>query len=160
MFIILISINSCNNRRKNEINTIFEKIKQVEILAYLDRNLWDKEDNPNYFKLNFIEKNGKFEINRKYIKNKIILNKSQLTIFKENLSKCKTEDWSAACFDPRHLIIFYDQNDKIYGYIELCFDCNRSKSSENLQLISECALGLEDTFKEFGITYFGEEENN
>ena len=57
------------------------------------------------------------------------------------------------------MILFYNDNDKIFNYIEVCFDCNRS-TSENFETFSKCALGLEKTFKEFGITYYGEEENN
>ncbi len=57
------------------------------------------------------------------------------------------------------MILFYNDNDKIFNYIEVCFDCNRS-TSENFETFSKCALGLEKTFKEFGITYFVEEENN
>lgn len=155
LFIILIS-DSCNLKHKREINSIFDKVNRIEILAYVDRNKWNQEDNLDYLKLNFIQ-NGRLEINKKYLKNRIYLNKEQIEILKNKLIKCNTENWAAACYDPRHALLFYDQKDKIFGHIEMCFDCNGSRSSENLKNFSECALGLEKTFKEFGITYFGED---
>lgn len=155
-FLMLVFIfNSCNIKIKKEINSTFEKVKRIEILAYEDRNQWTKEDNPDFLKLNYIQ-NGKLEINKKYLRNRISLNKEQIEILKNKLRKCETENWAAACYDPRHAILFYDKNDKIFGYIEMCFDCNGRRSSENFKVFSECALGLEETFKEFGITYFGE----
>ena len=152
-------IDSCSLKHKEEVNSIFDKVNRIEILAYVDRNQWNQEDNPDYLKFNFIQ-NGKLKISKKYLKNRISLNKEQIEILKSKLRKCDRENWAAACYDPRHAILFYDENDKIFGHIEMCFDCNGSRSSENLKNFSECALGLEETFKKFGITYFGEEENN
>ncbi|MFY8181440.1 MAG: hypothetical protein ACOVLG_06665 [Flavobacterium sp.] len=154
---VLFLTNSCNTTFRKEINSSFEKTKRIEILAYIDRNQWDEEDNPNYLKLNYI-KNGKLEINKKYLKNRITLNEDQTIILKEKLSKCEIENWGAKCYNPRHALLFYDENDKIYGYIEMCFDCNGSKSSENFKAFSGCVLGLKETLKEFGITYFNEDK--
>jgi hypothetical protein len=158
LVLVIFIFNSCSLKLKKEINSNFEIAKRIEILAYTDRNQWDKQDNPEYFKLNFIKK-GKLEINKKYLKNRIILNEKQTEILKNNISSCKTENWVAACYNPRHAIFFYDKNDKIFGYIEMCFDCNSSRSSENFKAFSKCALGLKETLKEFGITYFEEEYN-
>lgn len=159
LLFVLFLTNSCNITLKREVNSAFEKTKRIEILAYIDRNQWDEEDNPNYLKLNYIQK-GKLEINKKYLKNRISLNEEQIKTLEDKLSNCETESWAAACYDPRHAILFYDQNDKIFGYIEICFGCNSSKSSENFKDFSECAKGLENTFKDFGITYFDENNEN
>jgi reverse gyrase len=155
LLFVLFLTNSCSTTLRKEINSAFEKTKRIEILAYIDRNQWDEEDNSNYSKLNYI-KNGNLEINKKYLKNRIILNEEQIEILKKRLSKCEIENWGAKCYNPRHAILFYDKNDKIYGYIEMCFDCNGSESSENFKAFSGCALGLKETLKEFGITYFNE----
>lgn len=32
---------------------------------------------------------------------------------------------SAACYNPRHGIIFYDSSEKIIGFLEICFECHR-----------------------------------
>jgi predicted nucleotidyltransferase len=65
-------------------------------LAYIDRNQWDEEDIHNYLKLNYI-KNGKLEINKKYLKNRITLNEDQTIVLKERLSKCEIENLGAKC---------------------------------------------------------------
>ena len=75
---------------------------------------------------------------------------------KNSLINCKTKNWVAACYDPRHSILFYNEKDEIFGYIEICFECNRVESTSNLKFISECALSQEELFKEFGITYFND----
>lgn len=155
LLFVLFLTNSCSTTLRKEINSAFEKTKRIEILAYIDRNQWDEEDNSTYLKLNYI-KNGNLEINKKYLKNRIILNEEQIKILKKRLSKCEIENWGAKCYNPRHAILFYDKNDKIYGYMEMCFDCNGSESSENFKTFSGCALGLKETLKEFGITYFND----
>ncbi|MCH2231402.1 MAG: hypothetical protein MK105_13780 [Crocinitomicaceae bacterium] len=38
---------------------------------------------------------------------------------------------SAACYNPRHGIIFYDINSSVIGYLEICFECNRIYSFPN-----------------------------
>jgi hypothetical protein len=156
IFFLFIVMNSCNFQRKSEIDLIFEQTKKIEILAYLDRNQWKKEDNEKYYSpVNYI-KDKKIEINEKYLKNKIVLNSNQINKLKEELMNSKVENWEAACYDPRHAIIFYDNKNEVFGYVELCFDCNGSYYSPNMEIISKPALRQEKLFKEFGITYFNE----
>lgn len=150
-------MNSCDSQRKSEIDLIFEQTKKVEILAYLDRNQWEKEDNPDYFKLDFI-KNNKVKINKKYLRNSIVLDSFQIKKLKEGLVNCQIENKELLCYDPRHLILFYNNENKIFGYIELCFVCNESHYSPNMEILSKCALRQEKLFKEFGITYFNDTE--
>ncbi len=88
--------NSCNTTFRKEINSSFEKTKRIEILAYIDRNHWNEEDNPNYLKLNYI-KNGNLEINKKYLKYRIVLNEERIQILKKSLVKCEIENWVAKC---------------------------------------------------------------
>lgn len=151
MIVVLFSTISCNFEQKKEINLIFEKTSRIEILAFINRNEWNEMD----INLNYIN-NGKIELKNKYLKNRISLNAQQIKKLKKSLSKCEIKNWEAACYYPRHAIIFYDKNVKVFGHIEICFDCNRSASSNNMLSFSECALGLEELFKEFGITYFNE----
>ena len=72
-------IDSCSLKHKEEVNSIFDKVNRIEILAYVDRNQWNQEDNPDYLKLNFIQ-NGKLKISKKYLKNRISL-KSRFVVF-------------------------------------------------------------------------------
>ncbi|RXR28896.1 hypothetical protein EQG68_13770 [Flavobacterium piscinae] len=158
IFFLFIVMNSCNFHGKSEIDLIFEQTKKIEILAYLDRNQWEVEDNPDYFDLKYIENNN-IKIKEKYLKNRIILNSLQIDNLKKGLyENCKSFSIFeiAKCYNPRHSIIFYNEKNEIFGYIEICFECNRTKSSTNLNFISECALSQEELFKKFGITYFNE----
>lgn len=155
LFFVLI-LNSCNFHRKSEIDVIFEQTKKIEILAYLDRNQWEKEDNPKYYSpVNYI-KDKKIDIKEKYLKNRIVLNSTQINKLKNELINSEVENWEAACYNPRHAIIFYNNKNEVFGYVELCFDCNGSYYSPNMEIISKLALRQEKLFKEFGITYFNE----
>jgi hypothetical protein len=151
----LFIFNSCDFQGKSEIDVIFEQTKKIEILAYLERGQWDRLDNPDYLTVNYI-KNRKLDIKEKYLRNRIVLNDNQIKILKKELGNCKTENWEAMCYMPRHAILFYNENDEISGYIEVCFQCNGSDSSPNLKFLSKCALRQKELFKEFGITYFNE----
>ena len=132
--ILLIGLFSCNKEEKKSNNDIetkktevlefeivkpaeleknvddfFSNVSKIEIFAYLDRNKWDKSDNPDYRNPDYI-KNNKIEIKDKYLRNRIVLSNSQI---KELLVGFKKGyyDYTAACYDPRHAIIFYDKDD-------------------------------------------------
>jgi hypothetical protein len=143
---------------EKNVDDFFKNVSKIELLAYLDRNKWDKLDNPDYRNPNYI-KNNKFEIKEKYLRNKIVLTKNQILMLQNGFKEGYYEV-AAACYDPRHAIIFYDKNNVIIGNIEICFECNNVSSSKNLYSIGKTASNQLDLFKKFGITYFGEEENN
>ncbi len=50
----------------------------------------------------------------------------------------------SSCFFPRHTILFYDKNNKVIGFIEICFECDMVLSSPNLKKM------VEGNFKEGG----------
>ncbi|RAK25319.1 hypothetical protein B0I03_101493 [Flavobacterium aquaticum] len=175
--ILLIGLFSCNKEEKKSINMIetkktevlefeivkpaeleknvddfFSNVSKIEIFAYLDRNKWDKSDNPDYRNPDYI-KNNKIEIKDKYLRNRIVLSTSQVKELQAGF-KNGYYDIAAACYDPRHAIIFYDKNDVIIGNIEICFECNNVSSSKNLYSIGRSASNQMDLFKKFGITYF------
>ncbi len=62
-----------------------------------------------------------------------------------------------ACFNPRNAIIFYDQNGKIFDYLEVCFECTRYYSlSEKMTIGTYCAQKYEllrKIFLDLGIKY-------
>lgn len=52
--------------------------------------------------------------------------------------KIDTEDITA-CYNPRNAILFCDKNNNLLDYIELCFECSRSRmSSEKISLGDVC----------------------
>jgi len=55
---------------------------------------------------------------------------------------------SRACFDPRNAFIFFDKDGKVFDYIEICFECERTESkSGKLYLGSGCNQELDMTKK-------------
>ena len=64
------------------------------------------------------------------------------------------------CYNPRNAILFVDKDNKVFEFIEICFECERTRtSSDNLSLGVDCNQKLqliksffEDTGIEYGIT--------
>ncbi|KPE52725.1 hypothetical protein [Chryseobacterium indologenes] len=61
------------------------------------------------------------------------------------------------CFFPRNAILFYDKNDKVFAYFEICFECSGIVSSPKNMLapIEACEYlypELEKFFKSKGVT--------
>jgi hypothetical protein len=134
------------------IDDFYRKVSKVEIYAYLDRNEWDENDYENYrYFSNFL--NGKVDIKKKYIKNKVTLDIAQIESMKSILKKGNINN-PYKCYDPRHLIVYYNSSNQIIGHIELCFDCNTSHSSKSVESFELCVFNLRPFFKEIGITYF------
>jgi len=65
------------------------------------------------------------------------------------------------CYKPHNAILFYDKNDKLLAYIELCFDCNRIKySDDKIVQFDDCNNAIDDLrkyFKKLGLKT-GEED--
>ena len=60
------------------------------------------------------------------------------------------EDKVLGCYFPRNAIIFFDENDKPFGYLEICFECRAiEKSSQNIKLIENCDYLYEELEKYF-----------
>ena len=60
------------------------------------------------------------------------------------------------CFFPRNAILFYDENDNVFDFLEICFECHRMESlSENATEIngmcSSFYTKLEKYFKDKGL---------
>lgn len=137
------------SKKDKEVENLFSKTKKIEIYAFYDINNWDRKDNTNYII------NNKIEIPEKYLRNKIVLNDNQTLKLKKSLVKTKVKiEERADCYDPRHVIVFYKENEEILGYVEICFSCINTKSSENLKFLEDKMLFQCELFKEFGITYF------
>ncbi|MCQ9634111.1 hypothetical protein MP477_03980 [Chryseobacterium sp. WG23] len=63
----------------------------------------------------------------------------------------------SGCFFPRNAILFYDENDKVFAYFEICFECSEIESSPKgmLEPIETCEFlypYLEKFFKNKGLT--------
>ena len=72
--------------------------------------------------------------------------------------------WAAKCYMPRNAILFFDDNDKLFEFIEICFECNNYRtSSEKMDLNNNCAEKLyllKEQFAKAGIKYGIEKSSN
>jgi adenylate cyclase class IV len=63
----------------------------------------------------------------------------------------------ASCYNPKHSIIFLDNNDQIIDYIEICFACSRYVTkTEKIREIEMCSSKYEiikEYFKRFGFKF-------
>ncbi|MCD8740889.1 hypothetical protein LT679_09780 [Mucilaginibacter roseus] len=66
-------------------------------------------------------------------------------------------DEPVGCYNPRNAIVFKDLNNKIIEYIEICFECSKSKfSSAEIRTPNYCGRTyrmLKDFFVDNGIAY-------
>ena len=44
------------------------------------------------------------------------------------------------CFFPRNAVLFYDENDKVFEILEICFECDRIQfnSEKSLEINAMC----------------------
>jgi len=70
----------------------------------------------------------------------------------------------AFCYNPRNAILFYDENDSIIGYVELCFECfGQRKEPSSLRVGEFCDEkfnALKKIFHKNGIEYGLSESNH
>lgn len=68
------------------------------------------------------------------------------------------------CYNPHNAIIFFNEKNQPFEYIELCFDCNQLQySSKKIKEIEDCNnafIELETYFKFFGLKTSKEEFEN
>ncbi len=154
LIISLFFLISC----KKDIVTILPGLTKVELLSYPDRMMWDtipyKTENSFYKELT---DNGKLNFDTTMVKERLILNENQLKQLNMILQEtCSINENVAACYMPRHLILFRNKNNKIIAYNEFCFDCVGSRNSKNLDSYQKfCMNDMAGLFKKFGIKYFG-----
>jgi hypothetical protein len=63
----------------------------------------------------------------------------------------------AKCYEPRNAILFLDKNDKVLGFIEICFGCDHLRTSDKrIDIGDYCTQKydlIKDIFRESGIKY-------
>lgn len=138
----------------------FDKIKKVEFLSYYNRIMWDERKDRNEVSYGELVKNQKIVFDTTLIKERIIVDRIQIKRLYDILkSNCKIQEEQAACYNPRHMILYRDYKNKIIAYQEFCFECIGSRQSKNLLNNSSfCFSDMKDLFKNVGIKYFGETE--
>lgn len=85
--------------------------------------------------------------------------KNELTdlIFNFGTKKKNLTVGGAKCYTPRNAILFFNENDKLFEFVEICFECNNYRtSSEKMNLNNNCAEKLyllKEQFAKAGIKY-------
>nr|WP_315176355.1 hypothetical protein [uncultured Flavobacterium sp.] len=135
-----------------------KNFSKIELLSYYDRTKWDTMSyNGVEPYSDILVENGEFSFDTTFIQEKIVLNKTQE---KELLNllisdTCVPQEMEAACYMPRHMIVFRDKKNKILGYNEFCIDCRGSNNSGNLEGFQKyCYADMAELFRKFGIKLF------
>lgn len=147
---------------RDKLAYLFNHASRVQVLSYLNRMgdetplIEGEEQKPVQKDTTFFVVDD-LHIPESTIKERLTLNTTQrdslFRLFSED--RCKI-DGVAICYSPRHAVIFLDQANRAFGYIELCFDCTNYQTSGNFQLdfCYEKAEALKAMFQTFGVTYF------
>lgn len=57
--------------------------------------------------------------------------------------------WSAGCYNPRNAVLFFDSNNHLLEFIELCFECYGRRFSSDKITIGDLCSGKSDMIKSF-----------
>jgi len=140
-----------------------KNFSKIELISYYNRIYWDtiKHDGEQPFNKDLVD-NYKLTFDSTMIQERVILNKIQE---KELLNlmisdTCVPQEISAACYNPRHMIVFRDQKNRIIGYNEFCINCNGARNSSNLDGYQKyCLYEMGRLFRKFEIKLFIEHDD-
>ncbi|WP_177766361.1 hypothetical protein [Flavobacterium sp. I3-2] len=137
-------------------------------LKLFENNKMNKDGYASYFQGEIMQiyfdslKNNMSKYNPDLFEEKIELSeiqKNELTDLIYNYGN-NHEDaviWGAKCFIPRNAILFFDENNKLFEFIEICFECYQYKTSNyNVDLNNNCGQKLsllKELFEKSGIEY-------
>jgi len=159
--LLLSFLTSCKNDKQFEKSVafetnvnLFEQYDKVRLLSYnhhRDAHTGKNEINisDNEIQIDEVEFVDDLILSEKY-KRKI-----SNAIANVNTDECLMAD----CYNPRHLLVFY-QKDKLVGYYEFCAECGGSRQSEGVKMPSICGQqgdALIEIFKELKLKNNGEE---
>lgn len=145
----------------------FNKARRIEIFSYPVRYTWDtvRIDGETHINNELIDGKGRVTLPKKRIKDHIVLDQSQTRrLFSVFCNEpCPEEDkMVAACYDPRHAIIFFDDKGLAFAHVEVCLSCLQTRSTEGIPIQDFCLAkvnALQQLFKDCGAKYFGGPED-
>ena len=140
LFLVSILFFSCGTEvPKGSLD--LDKVDKVRLISYPSRTFWGMNKK-------ILSSDGKINIDKEYIIDDLFLNKqSQSELFSIFKHKELTEV-NAACYEPRHLFVFYNDKGKILGDYELCLDCGNAGRSENLDYLPNFSIEKGEKLKE------------
>jgi hypothetical protein len=155
-----------DTEHRKALASLFDRASSVRILSYINRPfatvVIDEEEvivEPKKDTTHF--RAADLEILESTIQERLTLTPQQTVSLYSLLDKnsCETTE-VAACYDPRHAIVFFDATGHPFSYIEVCFDCMNYQTPEDvsLDLCSDQFRSLAQLFRSFEIKYFGAAE--
>ncbi|WP_343557188.1 hypothetical protein [Sphingobacterium sp.] len=116
----------------------FKIAERVELLFYTsNRLLWHHNagKNPNALMVD-----GLINIPQDSIAARVQLDSAQCSDWQYSLyqSQLCEEMIVAGCYEPQHLLVFYDDSNKVIGFIEICVSCAGVSVSEGLRTFVVC----------------------
>ena len=166
LFFFVFLLSNCKSKMIPEYGSTFpfSIANEAKIISYPNRLMWDttKTDSSVFINDGVIAK-GEIRLPKAKIRDQIQLNQGDLKelfkiLYKES---CAGDEMTAACYDPRHAIVFYDKNKKAIGAIEVCFECLNSEVSAGIPNIVFCfdRIGKLQAFMKIrGVKYFGDDD--
>jgi hypothetical protein len=110
---------------------------------------------------NYKIEDGKLPFDEKIVKDRIVLAKpQQVKLFEILNTKTFIKDNTVAdCYNPEHRITFYDKNNNVIAFLEVCLQCVGSRISPGFKVV-DLHKGkmkeLEKYFRSVGIKQFSE----
>ena len=139
-----------------------KNFSKIELISYYNRIYWDTKFKGEFPTHKILVENYKLTFDSTMIQERVVLNKAQE---KELLNlmisdSCSIDQITSACYNPRHMILFRDDKDRIIGYNEFCLECASSRNSSNLEDFQKyCYYDMSNLFKKFGIKLFVESDD-
>ncbi len=148
----MIVLTSCGGTSKENVYP-FSKAVKMEVISYTSgRESWEEGYREYIY-------NGEIAFSDSKIKERVWLNEEQADDLYEFLfeDECPFYGSMAKCYDPRHIVLFYDKEGKIFDYFEVCLECGGSKAGfEHNKVCMQRTGDLHEIFADAGIKYFGE----
>jgi hypothetical protein len=166
---ILLLISCKNNDAEKTFSKVINKrdfpvknFSKIELVSYYNRIYWDTKFKGEFPIHKVLVEDYKLTFDSTMIQERVVLNKVQE---KELLNlmvsdSCSIDQVAAACYNPRHMILFRDNKNRIIGYNEFCLECGSSRNSDNLEDFQQyCYYDMSNLFKKFGIKLFVESDD-
>ncbi len=104
------------------------------------------------------------KVNLNYFEEKVELSENQKNQLTDLIFNVGNNIYvsGAKCYMPRNAILFFDDNNKLFEFVEICFECNNYRTSnEKMDLNNNCdekLYQLKEQFAKAGIKYEIEKE--
>ena len=133
----------------------FNSASKVEVISYNFTH--EDTENPDNYKI----ADGRLAIATEKIIEKVDLNKEQVAKLFDILYTDSCQEHSKSdCYYPAHRLVFYNEKNEVFAYMEFCLSCIDYRLSANAAppdgFCRTKADSLESLFKSAGITHYSE----